>query len=1716
MSKRQYEDFLVNRFCNWVEQNLRIGERIHFRSPDDANSLLLHQAFVRQANKAELPVVIDKSTQYLPYLQIGGYQVVPVLHAERGIGFTENYISTLRDIVSAPQGQLKNCVLLVIHNSSLDTLNNSSRNLCLAEHDVWNPAVIRDALKKMIDPHAASRTISEALLDHQFNAILADGATMFGFRDLYNAVQDGHIEFKELNLLDDPAIGGWDNTAAIEKRLAENKKLKDQIEHLVEQYPSELSEKLKELDFSEKFINLHFPDGDLASWRGTLDYGECKTEQQKNRENLLELESESVDFGHKVYPGSKADSGAGARERYFIIEIPDAEPQFKLNLSFINGQIKEGQVKLRPQDKSISVTVNKRSNKRNVIEVSGSFSGRPTFFSLDLKRSKPQENYRYRVLLLPAGAFYVPGFATNFMLVPAKGKIVLQTDSTVMQLAEQGSAVTMTENGQEFDVTSTGSVDYETLVNATDRLHFNIRSGEHLLQFDVEGAVSSDSLSLPLLLDKDLHTRLFNDDFYGVFNPINCKVALDGKELKPRTEHRKFLLSEANLLQQQLLSDAVAGRSAIHLNDLESSYPDLFADYTDLFNYLNSKRSLLSLAAWGCAIADIVKRLVNDYITALQQIQTTRLLNAEEQLLVNLGFACIDHQEYLTPFHPLNLAYFASLADALQADDTKSFKTLPPPTIRRLNAEGLLPFNWHNYHDFSYSQVVKENPMWLQVVPSRQSQLDYIQRLVKDKTKEFVEAFSTLFACGEKDTLLINSINNGHNKEVLLGLVDFFKKRKPEQTSRIHINLYDEQLQHTYFDKVADAETLDEIKRLCELTADKDDADSAIDMLRRRITYSKFRLPPPDESFNYAHLSFVRNNTPVMTSPVDIMAEQSGIACHGLLAGETSYSEQNDYFTTAGLKNISLTDSPQLQVMQKYSALCKAAWLGEKYSETSSLALKVSNQLQQLLEAVYEDSIWTTIIDPKVTLKFFKSQKDVVLIHYSDNYTNSANYDAITVTKRRDFYDQILAQGNQGLIDEFNAFNGEWLLKMLTLPDNERREKKSIIAAYKYINCLLFHSDITWVPLSVAEMLRVAGNIGLKMSDADFSRYSQGIRQGAISDDVLFVGFKRQQMYLLPLEVKVGKKQKHDKGVRQAKELKRYLVEQLFGRPDLAGHLYRGLFIRQIFMQIDKYELYRVYTEQYFTPLKAERDWWLQGDYSLADIAGYPQGFMLAFIEGDYCSEQYELDQNILQIKLPSGYQAKFVSTPMQTLLGDCNSKALGFIDDKYILQGETTPVAIEWTEAVEEPDDEDSDGPAADADSDTVVDLPMSAKVSVECLPKTPDGTEFPLVAEEALAHSDKKDSLKVLIGNNTINEQEALWEPTNTNRFLNAHMGIVGVSGSGKTQCTKSVLTQLYRNQHSNVDGKEIGILVFDYKEDYVDVAFKQITKAKSYNLHKLPYNPLSLFGDTPMLPVLTARGFAETMAKAFGLGTKQQLKLRKLIADAYELAGIQKSDPSTWHRPAPTIADVWALFEQSEPVEDSLYAALETLHELEVFEPDIEKCVSLYDLINGVTIIELGKGYSDELKNLVVALTLDLFYAQMQKSGKPKVDGDFRQISKFVLVDEADNFMKQNFVSLRKILNESREYGVGIILSTQEITHFKTAENDYSSSIRTWVVHEVPTISSKDIKALFNKDDKTEQDQLMKAIRELKKHHSLFVVGGTSITRIKDKAFWELMSE
>jgi DNA phosphorothioation-dependent restriction protein DptH len=349
-----------------------------------------------------------------------------------------------------------------------------------------------------------------------------------------------------------------------------------------------------------------------------------------------------------------------------------------------------------------------------------------------------------------------------------------------------------------------------------------------------------------------------------------------------------------------------------------------------------------------------------------------------------------------------------------------------------------------------------------------------------------------------------------------------------------------------------------------------------------------------------------------------------------------------------------------------------------------------------------------------------------------------------------------------------------------------------------------------------------------------------------------------------------------------------------------------------------------------------------------------------------------------------------------------------------------------------------------------------------------------------------------------------------------MHSNTGIIGTMGTGKTQFTKSLITQLHRESKNNVGAKPIGILIFDYKGDYINDAFVNATDAKIYTLYDLPYNPLSVDvtpRSVPLLPLHIASTLQETISLAFNLGNKQKALLKEMIMLAYEDKGIVKNQKETWSKQAPTIADVYEKYLEDERMTtDSLHAALNQLYEYQIFQPDGSKTKSLYELIDGVTVINLS-GYSGDIQNLVVAITLDAFYSQMQKNGHSQIDQNYRQLTKMILVDEADNFLSKNFMSIRKILKEGREFGVGTLLSTQFLNHFSTGDNEYAQYILTWIVHRVNDIKLKDVEALFPVFDKDQKDQLLQMIKKLEKHHSAVNLAGSKPMFIEDYPFWKL---
>jgi hypothetical protein len=349
--------------------------------------------------------------------------------------------------------------------------------------------------------------------------------------------------------------------------------------------------------------------------------------------------------------------------------------------------------------------------------------------------------------------------------------------------------------------------------------------------------------------------------------------------------------------------------------------------------------------------------------------------------------------------------------------------------------------------------------------------------------------------------------------------------------------------------------------------------------------------------------------------------------------------------------------------------------------------------------------------------------------------------------------------------------------------------------------------------------------------------------------------------------------------------------------------------------------------------------------------------------------------------------------------------------------------------------------------------------------------------------------------------------WAPNDTEVFLNPNLAILGTMGTGKTQCTRSILHQLIRAP-GNVGGRPPRFLVFDYKGDYSKPEFADAVGAQVLAPYHLPLNPLAmLLSRDPERPSHqpvwnTAQTFADSLTRAWNLGAVQRSVLCDLVVAAYQKRGILDAEAVTWGRPPPCIHDVVELFLSGEKVKkDRLYGVLRELQHSQLFAPDPAPSeasgVSLWERLQGVTVVDLQGGISESLQNLAVACLLDRLFAEMQVRGESALGGPgktLRELRLFLLVDEADQFMQGEFPILRRLLKEGRSYGLGVILSTQYLRHFSTRKEQYFESFSSWVVHRFTGLKTSQLREVFGLTGKAEQEAFRRLLRRSKKHQSL----------------------
>ena len=226
------------------------------------------------------------------------------------------------------------------------------------------------------------------------------------------------------------------------------------------------------------------------------------------------------------------------------------------------------------------------------------------------------------------------------------------------------------------------------------------------------------------------------------------------------------------------------------------------------------------------------------------------------------------------------------------------------------------------------------------------------------------------------------------------------------------------------------------------------------------------------------------------------------------------------------------------------NSMHRVAHSSSTYIPDHCITTEVSKHSSKQLNKVYSASNWVVFVDPKVDLSFFYQDeltKDLLIIHYGDQNSSASGYNAITVTRKSEQYENIIVQElakknieadtktSKEIIDFFNAINGRWLLRLISskraLDSTFSREKMSIISAIKFAMAYYSHEDIVWIPISLEELLRVSGNAGSK-KDGLLSAKNLHFEHGATCDDLLLIGIEKTPakiyVHLHPIEVKIG------------------------------------------------------------------------------------------------------------------------------------------------------------------------------------------------------------------------------------------------------------------------------------------------------------------------------------------------------------------------------------------------------------------------------------------------------------------------------------------------------------------------------------------------------------------------------------------------------------------
>lgn len=1656
---------------------------------------------------------------------------------------TDNgYLTTLRNAVANSNSEYGQYALLnILCNNKLESITTAGLNLMEVGGPLHQDVILRNMLDKM--DHVTILSYDKLCLEYYAENIKErielNEADLFIFQDILSVLQQGTVnlsgEYYKFGYFPDKYCTGSSHinidTKDMKKRLEDNAVHFERVKNILNSYSTEaFNELTKTYDNSlaNKIIK-RANDWYNIDYQEFLDSVRKKADQANYKFVSLQLvDSHLAELVHSALPSFNQK----AKKVYVIVCDNTDNITTKVRVDFNKSisdccSIKELTYKGQLQT-SYSFVLNNSSLRLELGE-------RPV--KCDIGKDNNIFSFYFLRLKAARGTFE---FIKPYFSISAKANLKIKAPEGV-------DLITIGKGSKNIDVTDTlGDIewkdDYSVRVDLneySEGVKFHILFDQKKVLFSIE---VDEKRVVPVKAPK-LISEVWVSNESAIF-PSGNKGRIGSNEYNIDGRFFSFIKIERKFASEKIYCMKMMTTAfSSSFEPVSINLPNLVKEKIDaIYDYYTRNGYAPSLTY----IDDELYQLYEDYIDSIHTIISTieqgKVLTEQQYSLTKLGTIENGDKVMLTPYHPLLIAYMMEFKNRYKGDKFDN-----PKVLKLVSPFYLMPYICYenvNRQPFcdEFTQDIKT---WLFYETASNAQqvrtYNITTKMVFGKIQEFKKHFKYLFQIPDSP-VIISTIGIYDDTNVVKGLFEWVKseiKSSKETIQRIEVHEYVKNLsEETFFEKLNRLNSEELIcKELDKVNTSLDMGNKDISPLQvirqffTRIDFYKHDIKACGNQIEYCHIAFYQMETGLefTKSPTSIL--RSELSLNGLISiPSTSNKDGKTYtvgFGTEGMPSVldKYGDIYQVAIdMNSLYANEKNYW-ANAYTPACCFAKTYVFKDDILLQSIYQKANWVTFISPEVDIDFFYRQKGLYVIHYTDQYTINAKYDSITVTQQTKQYDNMLSDYydscisdtgqkvlfRQTMMNYFNSLNGDWLLSIINKTDVQVREKMSIVSACIMMKKFLSRNEnVTWIPISLEEILRVTGNIGLEQ-DSLFSKKTLGVK-GQMSDDLLMVGVEKVndeiKLYYYPVEVKAST---GNSFVQTASEqvLKTYnvLKDTLFVGGGFVNDVYRTFFASQILTNVDKLWANGLIPEEESKFINSCRFRLLNLDYTLSETMkcremGYAA--TVSFVGSSAPDASVDMVNNELPI------------CHINVSLDTCNA-CICNDDVTSINQLLASPIIVSddvkkfW---------EKQDGTNPSSSEQAEVEAPVeqeTIKPNLLAIDEVTSDTHNAEPSEEIFDETEEdpipETGIKILIGHSKVGNEPVVFEVNNTRVVSHFNMGIIGTMGTGKTQLARSIIAQFSKEGLHNLDGNPIGMLVFDYKGDYKDESFLKSVGGHVYR-NKLPFNPLKLIINDDVvdlnLPAITADRVSDSLAKAYGLGLKQQNNIKQVIVDAYNEVGITE-DFSTWGINPPTMKRVIDLYLETYDANDKAFALLSNLRDYNVFTSNNENCISILEWLDSVRVFDLTI-YSDETKRVVVSLLLDLFFAEMKQLGESKQQDGFRQIRAMILVDEAKEFMSKDFNSLRGIISQGRMFGVGMILATQYISDFRTQKEDYSQSILSWMIHHVNSISRTEIASIFGASD-TNADRYMDFVNRAKIFECVCKIG-SRVDAIRDLPYFELV--